>query len=236
MNTFQFKQFSVDQSNCAMKINTDGVLLGALSEVVNPLKVLDIGTGTGVIALMLAQRFSAAKIDAVEVDLGTSDTAARNFKNSPFSERLRVFSQSFQSLSNSGSDKYYDFVVSNPPFFIDSLKSQRKKIEMAKHTDEKFFSNLGQFVSMILSENGSFWVILPITTAGVLKEIMSASNFETANIIKIYSFEGSEPHREILCFKRSRNVTVHSTFIIYKSEKEYSLQYQTALKEFFTIF
>ncbi len=101
-----------------MKINTDGVLLGALSEVVNPLNVLDIGTGTGVIALMLAQRFSSAKIDAVEVDLDTSKTAARNFKSSSFSERLRLFSQSFQSLSNSGSDRCYDFVVSNPPFLL----------------------------------------------------------------------------------------------------------------------
>ena len=85
---FQFKQFSVDQTGCAMKINTDGVLLGALANADSPASILDIGTGTGVIALMLAQRFGSAQIDAVEIDEPAAQTAKQNFKNSPFEESL----------------------------------------------------------------------------------------------------------------------------------------------------
>lgn len=89
---FKFKQFSVDQTGCAMKINTDGVLLGALADADKPLSILDIGTGTGVIALMLAQRFTDAHIDAVELDESAAITAGRNFKDSPFADRLELFS------------------------------------------------------------------------------------------------------------------------------------------------
>lgn len=88
---FQFKQFSVDQTGCAMKINTDGVLLGALAAADNPANILDIGTGTGVIALMLAQKFVNAKVDAVEIDEAAAQTAAGNFKNSPFADRMTLY-------------------------------------------------------------------------------------------------------------------------------------------------
>src|ERR1700689_2349474 len=94
---FQFKQFTVDQSGCAMKINTDGVLLGAMAEVENPKTILDIGTGTGVIALMLAQRYTDAQIDAIEIDEAAAQTAGRNFEGSPFSERLIIYPMGFES-------------------------------------------------------------------------------------------------------------------------------------------
>src|SRR5687768_4750199 len=109
---FHFKQFSVNQAGCGMKINTDGVLLGALVKSENPVSILDIGTGTGVIALMLAQRFSGANIDAIEIDAMASETAMQNFLNSRFSDRLKVYPHSFQNFSLEHPFKKYDLIVS----------------------------------------------------------------------------------------------------------------------------
>src|ERR1700712_4799166 len=109
---FQFKQFSVDQTGCAMKINTDGVLLGALAAADRPKNVLDIGTGTGVIALMLAQRFTEAHIDAVEIDETAAKTAQNNFKNAVFSDKLSVFWADFSTLLAENASKKYDLIVS----------------------------------------------------------------------------------------------------------------------------
>src|SRR3954468_23378981 len=114
---FQFKQFAVDQTGCAMKINTDGVLLGALATADEPGNILDIGTGTGVIALMLAQRFANATVDAVEIDQQAARTAESNFNNSVFSNRANLYAEAFESYL-SRSDKKYELIVSNPPFYI----------------------------------------------------------------------------------------------------------------------
>src|SRR5687768_8398150 len=97
---FHFKQFAVNQANCAMKINTDGVLLGALAQTPNPNLILDIGTGTGVVALMLAQRFPEAQIEAVDIDAAAAETAAQNFSSSPFASRMNCFSGSFEEYYN----------------------------------------------------------------------------------------------------------------------------------------
>ncbi len=120
---FQFKQFSVDQTGCAMKINADGVLLGAMADANKPAKILDIGTGTGVIALMLAQRYTDAKIDAIEIDADAAQTAKRNFTASAFADRLSVYASGFESYFEQFPKRKYDLIVSNPPFYIDSLKS-----------------------------------------------------------------------------------------------------------------
>ena len=121
---FKFKKFTVDQSGCAMKINTDGVLLAALAEAKTQVHMLDIGTGTGVIALMLAQRFPAAYIEGIEIDADASITAALNFKNSDFNERLiskNVAIADYQSL------KKFDLIISNPPYFVNDLKNTELK-------------------------------------------------------------------------------------------------------------
>src|SRR6185312_5079329 len=148
---FQFKQFSVDQSGCAMKINTDGVLLGAFAGADDPVKILDIGTGTGVIALMLAQKFIDAKIDAVEIDENAAQTAAVNFKNSPFADRLTLYHLGFERYFDQFPERKYDLIVSNPPFYINSLRSPGVKKTLAKHTDNDFFERLIEYVSAHLT-------------------------------------------------------------------------------------
>ena len=168
---FQFKQFSIDQTGCAMKINTDGVLLGALADEDEPQHILDIGTGTGVIALMLAQRFAYARIDAVEMDKTAAQTARANFKNSKFNDRLALYAHSFESYFENHSQKKYDLIVANPPFYINSLASPQAKKNMAKHADVDFFENLVKAVAAHLTDTGSFWLILPLDTAELVKTI-----------------------------------------------------------------
>src|ERR1700733_3404653 len=119
---FHFKQFSVDQSGCAMKINTDGVLLGAITQADDPKTILDIGTGTGVIALMLAQKFANAQIDAVEIDESAAKTAGRNFENAIFNDRLNIYPSGIRTFFEGHPENKYDLIVSNPPFYINSLE------------------------------------------------------------------------------------------------------------------
>jgi len=155
---FQFQQFRINQDRSAMKISTDAVLLGALAKAENPVQILDIGTGTGVIALMLAQRFPQAKITALELDDEAAGQARENFEESSFADRLKVFAMRIQDFE---STLKFDLIVSNPPYFPDHLKSSDQKRNQALHTDQLSFEELLQKSSELLSEKGSFWVILP---------------------------------------------------------------------------
>jgi tRNA1Val (adenine37-N6)-methyltransferase len=233
---FQFKRFSVDQSNCAMKINTDGVLLGALAEGDNPAFVLDIGTGTGVIALMLAQRFDHAQIDAVEIDRLAAATAASNFENSVFEERLSVYPIGFEAFFDTYPEKKYDLIVSNPPFYINSLHSPEEKKQLAKHADKDFFESMLQGVATHLSLQGIFWLILPRQTVDLVKTIAASLGLYIMKVINVRSFTDKEPHREIVVFGFGEHQKQEEQFVIYKSVGCYTQQYQQALKEFFTIF
>src|SRR5690606_6808230 len=128
-SVFRFKQFEVDQGSCAMKINTDGVLLGGSTYCTGAKRILDVGTGTGVIALMLAQSHPDALIDAVEIDEDAYQQASINFQNSGFAERLQVFPGSFTELQP---ESAYDLIVSNPPFYTNSLHNPDARKRLAK--------------------------------------------------------------------------------------------------------
>jgi tRNA1Val (adenine37-N6)-methyltransferase len=233
---FRFKQFDVDQTACAMKINTDGVLLGALADTDHPKTILDIGTGTGVIALMLAQRFPDAQIDAVEIDEQAAETAARNFANSPFAERMNVYPFGFEDFFSKYADKRYDLIVSNPPFYINSLKSPNKDRQVAKYADERFFERLVNILTDHLSVKGLCYLILPLDTAELVRKIILKTRLGINTIVSVCSYPDSEAHREILVISIDKVETETSRFVIYDSLKKYSAQYSYALKNFFTIF
>jgi len=188
-----------------MKINTDGVLIGALLDAENPDNILDIGTGTGVIALMLAQRFGGATINAVEIDESAAQTAQANFSNSPFADRLRVYAKGFVQYFDADPRKY-DLVVSNPPFYINSLASPGAGKNLAKHANAGFFEALIKVIPTRLSTKGAFWLILPLPTAQLLKFGLQQTNI------------------------------TQTEFVIYIEPKQYSGQYRIALQDFFTIF
>jgi tRNA1Val (adenine37-N6)-methyltransferase len=233
---FQFKQFSVDQSGCAMKINTDGVLLGVLADADHPQAILDIGTGTGVIALMLAQRFKDAKIDAVEVDQAAAETAGRNFQNSPFANRLNIYPLGFAEFFEQNPGKKYDLIVSNPPFYINSLKSPEAKRELAKHADKLFFEELLLSASKHLQESGILCMILPEDTAEMVNTLAAKHKLNLQKKGFIYSFSESKPHRVVVGYSLKEVPVIISKFVIYKSVGNYSEEYINLLRPYFIAF
>ncbi len=159
MGLFRFKQFSVEQSQCAMKVGTDGVLLGAWVGIDgNESRVLDIGTGTGLIALMVAQRAEDAQIVAVEIEPQAAEQASENFQNSKWSARLSIEQCAVQEYVSA---QKFDLIVSNPPYFIDSLHAPSQSRTTARHTTELPFEDIITASQRLLSSNGRLAIILP---------------------------------------------------------------------------
>jgi len=158
---FRFQKFTVVQENAAMKVGTDGVLLGAWPPVDHqPLRILDVGAGTGLVALMLAQRTDDSMIDAVEIDDFACVDAEINFKESPWSDRLKLYNTSLQSFAEK-SEFSYDLIVSNPPFFSGSLKNPNQRKAVARHNGGLSQEDLVSGVLKLLSKQGRFSLILP---------------------------------------------------------------------------
>jgi len=233
---FHFKQFRIDQANCAMKVNTDGVLLAALADFRNPVKILDVGTGTGLIALMLAQKFTSAIIHAVEIDLNAANTAKENFLNSPFSNRIVLFHSSIKDHLTDNNE-HYDLIISNPPFFINSLSSQNPEKSVARHTDLSFFDVLLIESLKHLNHSGQVYFIPLLETAALIRKIISASGIlKLQKEILIQSFPESKPHRTIMVMGFEPLAVIAQELIIYDSKGIYSTDYSTLLKDYLTIF
>ncbi len=160
---FQFQQFSIIQEKAAMKVGTDGVLLGIWTPVNSDThRILDVGTGTGLVALMLAQRCSSARIDAIEIDLPSCEDARRNFDASPWGDRLILSNASFQLFSDSSPDRY-DLIVCNPPFFSGGLANSCERKATARHNFSLNNDELLDGTLSLLNEDGRFSVILPFS-------------------------------------------------------------------------
>lgn len=230
MNVFRFKQFEVDQTGCAMRINTDGVLLAAMVECGLATHILDIGTGTGVMALMLAQRFPRTVIHAVEVDKEASVTAGRNFMNSPFKERLWNHHTAIEDFKP---PVKFDVLVSNPPFFVNDLRSREARKSMARHADQQFFISLMAKASALLYPDGAFWFILPPAQASFLIEEAETHGFFVSKKILLHSDRSKPAFRWIVALKRTAVRTVITHFYIYEREKVHTTAYKALLKDFF---
>ena len=233
---FQFKQFAVNQVGCTMKVNTDGVLLGALAGTGEPTSILDIGTGTGVIALMLAQRFPGAMVDAIDIDKQTIETAIQNFEGSIFADRVQGQPKSFENYFEQNPGVKYDLIVSNPPFFINALESTNSSKKLARHTNAHFFERLIQDASSHLNENGFIWLILPPEVANIVQSIGLKHRLFVQNEIWVHSFQHSTPHRLLIAMAFQQKEIEKKSFIIYDQPKKYSEHYQSLLKDFLTIF
>lgn len=233
---FNFKQFSVSQENCPLKINTDGVLLAALANVTGKQTIIDIGTGTGVIALMLAQRNPLAVIDALEIDTDATKTAALNFYNSPFKNNLQAYNQSFQNYFAANSTKCYDKIISNPPFFIDALKSKHDKTNLARHTNSQFFFDLFAVAAKHLTNIGSIEIIVPTQIEKLMVNIAQTNQLFINNKTTVSSFADGKPIRSLLNFSKADIPFNESVFNIYEAEGVHSQAYKTVLKDFFIAF
>ncbi|WPR74475.1 tRNA1(Val) (adenine(37)-N6)-methyltransferase [Algoriphagus sp. NG3] len=211
---FQFQQFRINQENCAMKISTDAVMLGALADAASPRETLDVGTGTGVIALMLAQRFPEAKIQAVEIDPPAASQALGNFRSNAFSHRMQLWEGRFQEFEP---QKKYDLIVSNPPYFPDHLKSSDVQRNMALHTDELSFADLLGKVAQLLKEDGQFWVILPPRQMQDFQKEAEKHGLFAETKFTLQDKPGKRIQREICAFSRRQN-DLETSAIFIKNE------------------
>jgi len=219
-----------------MKVNTDGVLLGALVQAGIPGSILDVGTGTGVIALMLAQRFPEALVEAIEIDQQSCRTARLNFQNSKYSSRLRVHEGSFQSFSVNFPERKFDLIVSNPPFYTNSLQNPDSQKRLARHAGSDLFEELAAFSAKHVEEKGSCSFILPAKAAQEMAGYGRGFGLVNQSLVNIMSFENRAAHRTMINLSSGSSQINEDAFVIYQSEKVYSEQYRSALYPFLTIF
>jgi tRNA1Val (adenine37-N6)-methyltransferase len=234
MSKFQFKQFSIEQDRCAMKIGTDGVLLGAWAPIENhPLSILDIGTGTGVIALMLAQRSHAEQIDALEIDEEAYEQSVDNFENSPWSDRLFCFHAGLDEFMEEPEDEY-DLIVSNPPFYTDDFKSATEQRDLARFADAMPFEDLIEAADLLLSENGIFAAIIPFKEEENLLTLAAAFELYPLKITRVKGTPTTEIKRSLLAFSRIEKIDFPTDELIIETARHiYTPEYIELTKEFY---
>ncbi|WP_304516495.1 tRNA1(Val) (adenine(37)-N6)-methyltransferase [Cecembia rubra] len=232
---FQFKQFGIKQDHCAMKVGTDGVLLGALAGNEKAKNMLEIGVGTGVVSLMIAQRFGSMKITGVELDQDAYNQALENARNSPWWNRISFYHQDFQSFSKEVSEKF-DLIVSNPPYFPNHLKSADTKRNLALHNDSLSFDDLLDGVESLLLEKGKFWVILPSKEMRLLERKALSKNLHAEWQLLVKDRESKPAIREIQVFSFEMVEKSTESLVMKNENGEYTLAYSGLLKEFLLIF
>lgn len=234
MSVFQFKQFSVNQDQTAMKIGTDGVLLGAWTPIDNnPKSVLDIGTGTGIIALMLAQRSTAEQIDALEIEESAYEQAVENFESSPWGDRLFCFHAGLDEFIDDPEDEY-DLIVSNPPFFSEDYRSENEQRDMARFQEAMPFEDLIEAADLLLSENGIFSVIIPFNEEDRFIELCAEVELYPIKVTRVKGAQNTKIVRSLLAFKRYElSVLTSDELVIEISRHEYTAEYIALTKDFY---
>jgi len=234
MSIFQFKQFSVNQDQTAMKIGTDGVLLGAWTPIDNnPKSVLDIGTGTGIIALMLAQRSTAEQIDALEIDESAYEQAVENFEGSPWGDRLFCFHAGLDEFVDDPEDEY-DLIVSNPPFFSEDYRSANEQRDLARFQEAMPFEELVEAADLLLSENGIFSVIIPFNEEDRFIELCAEVELFPIKVTRVKGTQNTKIVRSLLAFKRYElSVLTADELVIEISRHEYTPEYISLTKDFY---
>lgn len=231
---FTFKQFSVHQDKSAMKVGTDGVLLGAWAPINhNPYSVLDIGSGTGIIALMLAQRTPAEQIDALEIDEDAYEQAVDNFENSPWRDRLFCFHAGLDEFIDEPEDEY-DLIVSNPPFYAEDYKTESDQRDLARFQDAMPFKELIEAADLLLSENGIFAVIIPFKEEEKFITLAKESELYPIKITRVKGTPNSEVKRSLLAFSRNKISSVEIDELIIEIDRHiYTPEYIELTKDFY---
>jgi tRNA1Val (adenine37-N6)-methyltransferase len=235
-NYFRFKQFAVKQDKCAMKVCTDACLFGAWVAHHSPITMhhsLDIGTGTGLLSLMLAQKLNAANIDAVEIDKAAAEQAKANFDSSPWKERLNIFNtpiQQFATLPTHQSK--YNLIISNPPFYENDLKSDNKHRNLALHSAELKLEELINTGYTLLNDKGNFFVLIPYhRTEYFLKSMQS--KFLIKEKVFIRQTPKHSYFRSMLCLTKKTVTAVHSEIIIMTEDGKYTNEFIALLKDYY---
>lgn len=231
-NYFQFKEFRIVQEKAAMRVNTDGVLLGGWANVAQVQTILDVGTGTGLIALMLAQR-SKAKIIGVEIEKNAAEEANFNIQNSKWNSRISIENIAFQKFANSHSGNF-DLIVSNPPFFSNSEKNPDPKKSIARHNDSLPFTELLKGTAKSLNENGRLAVILPRNAVDDFQQKANDLNLFLNRICEVFPKNEVPANRALLEFSKQKTPLETSSLTIYNSENHsYTDEMVAIAKDFY---
>jgi len=231
-NPFKFKQFTVLQDRCAMKVGTDGVLLGAWCKINQANSVLDIGAGTGVIALMIAQRSIAETIDALEIDTEAFEQCVDNFETSLWGDRLFCYHASFEEFVDE-TEEQYDFIVSNPPFYSSSYKSKTAQRDMARFQDALPFETLIKGVSKLLSPKGTFATIIPFSEEYNFIKLAKTFNLIPFRKTCVKGTPSSEIKRTLLQFSFQNETLEYNELVIEISRHNYTKEYRELVKDFY---
>ena len=233
-NYFIFKQFTINQDRCAFKVGTDGVLLGASADTSGADRILDIGTGTGLIALMLAQRCQA-EITAIEPDKDSFEQACENIRNSKWQKRINILNTSLQDFNPE--NLKFDLIVSNPPYFRDSLKNPDPAKAASRHNISLSENELLKGVSRLLAQDGKLQVIMPYAEGNIFIAEASDYGLFCIKIIKIKSLPTSDIRRLILTFSGTRQETVEQFLTIEHGRRhEFTDEYKKLTKDFYMKF
>jgi len=230
---FKFKQFTVYHDRCAMKVGTDGVLLGAWTEIGKADSVLDVGVGSGLISLMLAQRNPEAYIAGIEIDEEAAIQANRNYQASSFKNLDKCINVSLQDFFISNNSVRFDLIVSNPPFFSRSLKSPDKQRTKARHSDSLPIEDFVSISAGMLSDKGKISFIFPSDDKDYLLKLASANDLSVSRVACVYSTPVSDCKRLLLEFSKEKSETEESDLVIETSRHHYSDEFVRLVKDFY---
>lgn len=242
MSVFHFKKFDVENSRSAMKVNTDGVLLGAVSPIEpSDSQILDIGTGTGVIALMLAQRFDGAglapEITGIDIDPDASEEAGLNFRNSPWSGMLASVNAPLAGYSDNDGGKMYDLIVSNPPYYDSSLTNPDGRKAAARHTGGGLsFREIMDFAQSRLTDSGRLALVLPADQEASLARYAAMCGLSLSKILRVRTVERKQASRMITVFSRQRPLArtwMEDSTLTLMEKGKYTEQYISLVKDFY---
>ncbi|MCB0616816.1 MAG: methyltransferase, partial [Phaeodactylibacter sp.] len=226
-------QFSIQQDSCTMKVGTDGVLLGAWAETENASYILDVGTGSGLIAIMLAQRTERAHIHAVEVDAAAAGQAGDNMEASPWGSRLQVFNTSIQEYARSVSTRY-DLIVSNPPFFSGGTFSHNQDRNSVRHTVKLPHGDLLSAVRSLLAPEGRFCLVLPYIEGLRFQELSQEYHLNCTRVTEVMPTKEKPVERLLMQFERqARAVTKDALIIQHNKRNEWTEGYKQLAGDFY---
>ena len=230
---FKFKQFSIHQDRCAMKIGTDGVLLGAWASIENnPSSILDIGAGTGVLSLMLAQRCLAENIEGLEIDEDAHEQCVENFENSPFADRLFCYHAGLDEFIEE-IEEPYDLIISNPPFYIEDVSSGDTARDNARQNQSLPFDELLEGVSKLLSLDGLFATIIPFKEETTFIELAKSFGLFPSRILRVKGNSSTEIKRSLLEFSFKEVEVLENELTIEIKRHQYTAEYIALTKEFY---